>query len=353
MAGLWRQIPLDRTVRWLAVLVRTALGQVSHVIGPDKAEVALAERLSRRIAAQDTPVRNVVGWLVRRGLPQRPGCWSQQCDDGLRMDTRESCDSCATLRGDRQSRYRQLMRDAAGGQWARLPQQQRSEIEHQVNEEYRQIAKADSARREHQRREKADRDTAVAHRRLELQEKQAAAQARPCGMCGRPDTAGECSACRSQQLAANSVRAAVDLVVALRADLTDMSAVEELTRTVETDTWKVVRQHQVPVGDGAADVLRHFADQVLAERRARALARLAQSAPAIEEGQLVYKLTLNRPTPRRACRKDLLAAAEHEAERARQKVARELLDDFLADLAEARARGCAAEPSAGGAGGGR
>lgn len=338
VAGLWRMITVDRTARWMAVVVRDALRQVAYVVGPEQAQIALAERLSRRIAEQTTPVRDAVGWLRRRGLPQRQGCWLVQCDDGLRMDTRGPCECCATRLRDRQNRLRQLMEAASGGSWAGLAPEQRSAIERQVNQQYRHQAEADAVRREKQRTAQAERDAAIACQRLDLQEERAAVQAHPCGSCGRPGVAGKCPTCRSQRLAERSVRAAVDVAVALRADLSDLPAVEELTRKVEADTWKVVGQHHVLDGEGAADIRRHLADQVLAQRRARALARLAQSPLALEEGQLVYRCALSRPAVRGESRRDVQAWAEHEAEHARQKVAHTLLEEFLADLAEVRRR---------------
>ncbi|GAA2340150.1 hypothetical protein OKJ48_22390 [Streptomyces kunmingensis] len=336
VARLWARIPRTSTMRWLAGRVRDALTEVAHVVGPDKAQVVLAERLSRRMSAQEAPVTDVAGWLIGRGLPRNAGCWSPRCDDGLRMDDNQSCESCATRLADRRYRYRQVMSEVT----ASSPQK-RAEVERRVHDAYRRTAENHAMRWEHERGEKAERDVLVARRRHEVQKQRAEAQARPCQSCGRVGVAGECSTCRSDRLTACSVRAAVDLVVALRADLTDLSALEELTRTVEADTWRVVRQQQIVDDEGSADVRRHLADQVLSERRARALARLVQSAPAVREGQLVYRMTLNRPAFR-ISREELLSAAEQEAERARQRVARELLDEFLADLARIRSRGASA-----------
>ncbi|MFG2796681.1 hypothetical protein [Streptomyces pseudovenezuelae] len=65
--------------------------------GEGVAEPRPAERLKRRLDRQRTPAQDVVAWLIRRGLPQKNGCWSNLywsnlcwsnlCDDGIRIDS--------------------------------------------------------------------------------------------------------------------------------------------------------------------------------------------------------------------------------------------------------------------------
>ncbi|MGW1616640.1 hypothetical protein ACWCQZ_45955 [Streptomyces sp. NPDC002285] len=88
------------TGEWLAKAVRLELVRLRSFVG-DEGEVAeqgLAERLDRQ---GTRPVQDLAGWLIRRGLPQQSQCWSNVCDDGIRIDAGGTCDRCSCLVGDR------------------------------------------------------------------------------------------------------------------------------------------------------------------------------------------------------------------------------------------------------------
>lgn len=60
-----------------------------------------ADRLEE--AGGHARVRDPLGWLLGRGLVQRPACPDWRCDDGIRLDTRGDCPSCASLIADRRA----------------------------------------------------------------------------------------------------------------------------------------------------------------------------------------------------------------------------------------------------------
>ncbi|WP_426500493.1 hypothetical protein [Streptomyces sp. D54] len=43
-------------------------------------------------------VTSPCGWLIRRGLSQRPACSHLKCDDGVRTDTGDGCEVAADVR---------------------------------------------------------------------------------------------------------------------------------------------------------------------------------------------------------------------------------------------------------------
>ncbi|MER0476977.1 hypothetical protein ABR737_01160 [Streptomyces sp. Edi2] len=343
VAWLWSKLGRTSTSRWLAGVVRRELARVRGLVGEELAERVLAERLERRLLLQGTrPVTDLRGWLIRRGLPQRAGCWSHRCDDGVRMDTGGGCDSCDSLWGDRRALRWSVAVTVAG----ELPQlsveDRRREVERRLHDQVQQQAAEDVARRERERVEQEARQQAVARQREKLAEEEWARAAAACVDCGIPEAAGRCPACLTRRHVEALVREAVDLAVAVRADLEQPAAVAQFTHKVEVDTWALIsvqcaRWEQSPAVV-AAFAEREVAQRIVDGRRRSALQRLACSEAAEDEADRIYELAMLRrhryPTPRLA-----VDAAERAAEKAREAAARELLQGLLGRLAEARGAG--------------
>ncbi|MFF8786851.1 hypothetical protein [Streptomyces sp. NPDC015125] len=343
VAWHWSKLGRTSTSRWLAGVVRRELGRVRGLVGEELAERVLAERLERRLLMQGTrPIGDLRGWLIRRGLPQKAGCWSHKCDDGVRMDTGGGCDSCDSQWGDR----RALRWSVAAAVAAELPQlsadERRGEVERRLYDQVRQQAAAAVARRERERAEQEARQEAVTRQREELAEEARARAAAACVDCGVPEAAGRCPECATRRRVEDLVREAVDLTVAVRAELDDAAVVAEFTHQVEVDTWALISVQCARWEQSPAVVLA-FAESEVAQRivdgrRSSALRRLACSEAVEDEADRVYELTMLRrhryPTPQMA-----VDAAERAAEKAREAAARELLQGLLGRLAQARGAG--------------
>ncbi|WP_307710813.1 hypothetical protein [Streptomyces sp. V1I6] len=341
IAHLWPMTGRASTSCWLAHAVRRELSRLGGLVGPERAGEVLASRLQRRIDRQGpTTVASLQGWLLMRGLPQKPGCWSHLCDDGIRVDTGASCHSCACLVGDRRAVRAAVAATVAAHHPALTQADRRTEVERQLQKRVAHEATTALERRERTAQEHALQREAVQRRREALAAAEAARAARPCTDCGIADAGGLCLTCSNRRCAAASVAQAVDLVVALRADLDDQRALSALTEQVERDTWTVITE--ACAREGAEDdtsrayTERLIAERLLNQRRQAALMHLEAAGPAEAEAQHAYRTALRRTSmrpPGPADRK----TAEAASAKARARAARQLLDDFLSDLHRARA----------------
>ncbi|MFE0356514.1 hypothetical protein ACFW2K_22580 [Streptomyces nigra] len=340
VAWLWAGLGRASTGAWLAKAVRLELVRLRSFVGDAEgvAERRLAERLKRRLDRQGTrPVQDLAGWLIRRGLPQEKGCWSNLCDDGIRIDSGGSCPSCDCLIGDRRGLRRVVAADVAArnpyataGEWRGVYEAAlRAKVEYQ--------GAVDAVRRERAAEQQVAFYAAIEEQKAQLAEDKARRAARPCEDCGRAEAAGLCMTCALRRSTKALVDQAVDIAVALRADVDDPQGVALLTEQVARDTWSVVRDAQAP--DGADDpgsrafAEKELATKVLEQRRQRALSRLRESQPAEMEAAHVRRMALHGMFPTDKNRK----RAEEAAAKARDRVAQELLRDFLGDLHRARA----------------
>ncbi|MFF7369859.1 hypothetical protein [Streptomyces tricolor] len=109
--------------------------------------------------------------------------------------------------------------------------------------------------------------------------------------------AGLCLQCTHRQRIQALLGEAVDLAVAVRADLDDPDDAARLTERCAADTEALltkVSQH----GDSRPELQsfteREAADRILAERRTSALKRLPRSEEADAEAAAVYEMVLRR-----------------------------------------------------------
>ncbi|MGA5442283.1 hypothetical protein ACPCKW_22575 [Streptomyces griseoincarnatus] len=342
LAWQWTQLGRESTSQWLAKAVRLELVRLRSFVG-DRDEVAerrLTERLKRRLDRQGTrPVQELAGWLIKRGLPQNPECWSNLCDDGIRIDTGGPCESCDCLIGDRRG-LRTVVAARVATQHRRLPAGEwRTVYEGELKATVQDQAAADMARRERTAREHAGFLAAVEEKKARIAVAKAEQAARPCADCGVPEAAGLCMTCTLRRETGALVAKAVDIAVALRADVDDLEALATLTEQVSQDTWAFVQKAEVPDGDGGATsrafAQRDLAKRVLEQRRRRALDRLRESEPAEAEAAHVKRMALRGMF---LTEKNIKRAVQ-AADRARSRVAEKLLGEFLNDLYRARAAG--------------
>ncbi|MBQ0972866.1 hypothetical protein KBZ00_17220 [Streptomyces sp. RK31] len=308
--------------------VRAELRRVSGVVGPERAEVVLSERLERRlIAQQGEPVRDPVGWFLGRGLPQRAECYAISCDDGVRMDTGLVCSSCELLIRDRKALRRQVARAITEAQSRLSPEEFRTELERRLSREVARQAAQASARRERAVVERAQREEAWARHREELAEAEAAWAARPCEVCGVPEAGGLCLVCSQARTARQALERAAEIAAAVAGPVHDLgevagrlvgcrSRLEEAANRAE----QRAREQGLPEAAVAWEV-RERAEALLREERERALEVLASSAEARAEAKRVRAIE-------RARRRDEQQALP-AAEAARQRCAEALLTQRL------------------------
>ncbi|GGX46297.1 hypothetical protein [Streptomyces noursei] len=339
LARLWAGLGRVSTGRWLAHKVRSELGRLRGVVGHQHAEVALACRLRRRLERQGTrPVQDLAGWLMQRGLPQQAGCWSAVCDDGVRMDTGGPCESCGCLVGDRRGLRRAVAAEVVA-RYPRLSHEDRRPLyEQELHSRFQQQAAQQVARREQAARDRESREAAVQEQREQLAQERAEQAALSCRECGAPASAGLCMGCGYAKDTRKLVGEAVDIVLALRADLDDREAVASLAERVEEDTWTVVREVGADVAAGEPVARAHVeyerAQRLLAQRQRKALVALSKSSPAEAEANHVHRMVLHSVWPVTAKARE---QAKERANQARMRVAHDLLAGSLSDLHRCRA----------------
>ncbi len=167
---LWARLGRSSTRRMIESAVRVELATMAGLVGHADAGEALSERLTRRLAADGGPaaVRDPVGWLVGRGLPQRRFCGDVRCDESMRLDTGGQCATCEYLVADRRARRHQV----AAAVDAQMPHaseaERRAETERRLHEGVTAEGWAKQRRREQLEAERAGR-RATAQARAEAE----------------------------------------------------------------------------------------------------------------------------------------------------------------------------------------
>jgi hypothetical protein len=345
VAWLWAGLRRESAGEWLAKAVRLELVRLRGVVGDALADRRLAERLKRRLDRQGLrPIQDLAGWMIKRGLPQNQQCWSQLCDDGYRLDTAGPCDSCSCLLADRRG-LRTVVATQVAAQHRGCPAGEWREVyETQLRARVQHDAAMDLVRRERTAERQVAFRAAVEEQEAQIAAEKAEAAARPCSECGVPEAAGLCPTCTFRRTTAKLVAEAVDVAVAMRADLDDPQAVATLTMQVAHDTWAFVQRAAVaeacdePVSRAFAE--QELAKRVLGQRRERAVERLRESPPAEMEAAHVTRMALRGMFPT----EKNLQRAKTAAAKARARVAQELLGEFLGDLYQARVVAAPHEP---------
>ncbi|MEU9271214.1 hypothetical protein AB0E04_38100 [Streptomyces sp. NPDC048251] len=244
VSGLW-----ERLSGWQQDQVEAAAkAEVKRLAGmlmqPAAAPRLLADRLSDRLeeSGGDALVESPYAWLIRRGLVQRQACSDGRCDDGIRLDTGGDCLSCASVIADRRAVRARIRAEAA----AQLAGAGTAELQAALEQRLRRhiVVEADRAQVRHDRAAVVaeERRAAVARRREREEVAVRGRQSAPCTGCGLPEAAGLCPPCSYARRTDLLVREAVDLVVAVRADLDDPEQIAELTAHCEADTRALIAE---------------------------------------------------------------------------------------------------------------
>ncbi|MBK3623263.1 hypothetical protein JHN59_00025 [Streptomyces sp. MBT49] len=275
------------------VALKAELRRLAGIVGSEQAPVVLAERLERRLAAQHGErVREPVGWLLSRGLPQRAECYATACDDQVRMDTGLVCPSCELLIGDRRALRHQVVQAMA----AELPRlaPARAEVERRLSREVALRASRDAVRRERAVVERARREVVWAQQREELKVAKAELAARACEECGVPEAAGLCPVCSYNRTARAALEQAAQVAAAVMGPVMDLGVVAgrlaahrvRLEGEVDRVTGRL-RREGMPEAAVAWEA-RNLAEELLRQERARAVDALLESAEAQAEAERVF-----------------------------------------------------------------
>ncbi|MEU6406189.1 hypothetical protein [Streptomyces sp. NPDC046985] len=272
---------------------RAELVRLGGIVGLEQAPVVLAERLERRLAAQcGEPVRDPVGWLVGRGLPQRAECYATGCDDGVRMETGLVCPSCELLIGVRRALRHQVAR-AVTEELPRLePDAFRAEVEARLGREVARQAAVTAVRREYAVVERARREEALAQCRRERAEEEAKLAAQPCADCKIPQASGLCLTCGQERTARKALEQAAQFAAVAVGPVDAPGAAARLTGCLTQLEAEVGQARQRLRGEGLPKVgvawqVRELAEQICGREQARALQVLLDGPEARVEGERV------------------------------------------------------------------
>ncbi|MEU0950294.1 hypothetical protein ABZ379_47850 [Streptomyces canus] len=346
VAYLWGQ--LRRGQQAVAVrAVERVLRDLSGIVETKAAPGVLAARLADRLeeVGGEALVRDPMGWLLGRGLVQRPACPDPRCDDGLRLDSGTDCPTCANIVHMRRALRARVASRVEAEMQGSDPAARRAEAERRLREETVLDEQRAQVRRARAAREVEQRQQAIARRRALEEGAELARRQAPCADCGLPGSAGLCPVCSYRRRTEELVREAIDLAVAVRADLLDADAVDDLTQQCEADTRALLHLACERACGADADpawaafTAPEVAQQIRDERRAAALRRLLGSQEAVAEADAAYEACL------RLRGRGSEAAAEEAADAAGRRTAEFLLRQRLGELHAARRRAAAA-PSA-------
>ncbi|MET7458310.1 hypothetical protein ABZT03_42080 [Streptomyces sp. NPDC005574] len=313
------------------VALKAELRRLAGIGGSEQAPVVLAERLERRLAAQrGERVREPVGWLLSRGLPQRAECHASACDDQVRMDTGLVCPSCELLIGDRRALRHQVVQAVVAElpRWA--PAEARAEVERRLSHEVALAAARDAVRRERAVVERARREVVWARQREELATAKAELAARACEECGVPEAGGLCLVCSQNRTARAAVEQAAQVAAAVSGPVQDLGVVAARLAAcrarLEDEVGRVTGRLW---GEGMPEAAvaweaRTLAEQLLRKEQARARDALLDSAKAQAEAERVFAIERARHSG------ELQARAA--AEQARQRCAEFLLAQRLGQV---------------------
>ncbi|HEY8985740.1 MAG TPA: hypothetical protein VIU15_39985 [Streptomyces sp.] len=331
----WARIGHTGGRRRVRAAARAELVRLAGIVGAEQATVVLAERLERRLAAQfGQPVRDPVGWLLGRGLPQRVECYAQVCDDRVRMDTGLVCPSCELLVEDRRALRHQVARSVTEQLPSLAPEEFRAEVERRLGREVARLAAEQAVRREHATIERSRREKAWSRQRDEHAAAQAELAAQPCVECGVPEAGGLCLICSETRTTRQALESAAEFA-AVAAGLVDVAAptaglLGVCRARLEAEAVQAGERWRGQGLPEAAVVwqLRELAEQLVARERALALEGLLRGPQARAEADRVAGIE----RARRRGEPEVLAAADEATRRCAQALLAQRLDQVRAEV---------------------
>ena len=358
VAGLW-----ERLSGWQQDQVEAAAkAELAHLEGlldqQGAGPALLADRLAERLeeTGGDSLVTGPYGWLIRRGLVQRPACTDLRCDDAIRLDTGDECENCGNVIHLRRARRAWVTAEVDRELPGLGAVERRQVLEDRLREHAaveaedfvmrREQAAVDHAQRESSRaaaQQKAERNRAAVAAADEVR------QALPCADCGQERSGGLCEACGYRRRTETTITEAGMIAAAWAADLTDpgdvAAIITNVRATMEADIETALQQllelmkrgepetDPVAAASALAFAGLQAVQQALPEHHSSALDRLGRTEEAEAEARRAYKTEQSRRwyqhNPTGA---DAAAAATRAADTARARTAEHLLTARLEQL---------------------
>ncbi|MFI0742461.1 hypothetical protein ACH4PU_30945 [Streptomyces sp. NPDC021100] len=348
---VWERIGRASARRRVRTLLARELRLLEGLVGPEYARQALGERLQRRLERQlGQPVTDPVGWFISRGLPQRPGCCSVLCDDGVRMDTGRQCPGCDVLIADRRAlRVRvaaQVQAEFAGAERTWL----RAEVERRLRHDVALRAERAARRREQAAADRAKVQAALAEQQRVREADRQQELSRPCADCGLPNAVGLCPVCSWRRMTQRVIGEIVDLTVAFTADLGDAAALAEASERCAQDIRRTLDEAATALRSQGLheDMIvletRFHAERLRDQRRQWALRTAGLGEAAQVEAQQAFD-AMWRGRRRYASAALAQEAARAAAKEAGDRCARHLMEEKLYQLRELRGEVAPSRPA--------
>ena len=163
---LWARLDRPAARRLVESATGAELATVSGFVGRIDAPQVLADRLARRLEDQvrlGGPIKDPVGWLIGKGLPQRPECGDVLCDDRMLLDSGRDCPRCE----DRQASTRAQRHAVAAAVDTAMPYASEAERRTATERQLHETVTARAWAREHEWEQVRARQAAAAKHRAE------------------------------------------------------------------------------------------------------------------------------------------------------------------------------------------
>ncbi|WP_331731496.1 hypothetical protein [Kitasatospora sp. NBC_01300] len=345
---LWVRLTNPSTRDFVLKHVRAALEGITVWTGADAAPEALAARLAFRLKRQRTQgnptVTDPVGWFLKRGLPQERLCSHPACDNGIRTGSDADC-NCELRVQDRRATRRAVIRQVVQQMPGADFEQRQAPIEQALAEHaaHRAAVQVETERRA--REEAARWETQRPEREALAAEAERVRLAVPCADCGAGQAGGLCRSCARTREMAEVERECLVVALAFLADLADL-ADERPVRQVREHLVEHLASSREFARRGAVDDLIDGAGQIaelsavkllLADYRQLALEHFAGSERARAEADAAHGAVM-RAAHRYPSKAAAREQAQADAEQARGRAARWLLEQQLAVVADWLAR---------------
>ncbi|MER6499222.1 hypothetical protein ABT218_07470 [Streptomyces sp. NPDC001455] len=155
---VWARLERPAARRLVEAAARSELGRVVGFAGRTDAPQVLADRLARRLAEQMRlagPIKDPVGWLIGRGLPQRQLCAEPRCDEGALLDSGRDCPRCEDRQIDRRVQRRAVAAAVDAAMPGASESERRAAVAQQLHQDVTAEAWAKARRWEQVREERA------------------------------------------------------------------------------------------------------------------------------------------------------------------------------------------------------
>ncbi|MFZ4176661.1 hypothetical protein ACOZCI_20540 [Streptomyces griseoincarnatus] len=155
---VWARLERPAARRLVEAATRSELARVIGFADRTDALQILADRLARRLADQMRlagQIKDPVGWLIGRGLPQRQWCAEPRCDEGVLLDSSRDCPRCEDRQIDRRAQRRAVAAAVEAAMPGASESERRAAVEQQLHQDVTAEAWAKARRWEQVRKQQA------------------------------------------------------------------------------------------------------------------------------------------------------------------------------------------------------